>query len=433
MNRASSTVGIALSFSLTALLTFAAGVYATEEPATSSTAFEPLVLSGDATLITRLRGLSELQQRVVEGDKSALAGQLAMARAIAQEVEHKSVSLWEDQRNRRALVKYVLSGGDPAVLARLAASTKLPEPDARLINGAIAYSRGDKERASELLGSVNHRLLAPSLAGQVALIKAVINSQSSAKDALGLCREAILLSPGTHIEEAALRLMISIAISTGDATTVERAHSRHLLRFPNSLYAHDIDVRVSSIIAASTDAGAGKLHAMSELPELIPPARRQSFLAQLADSALRAGKAQIAIHAARLARLPPHSSSASNIESTAALLAIEGAALILTEERDDGLRRLDEAQDAGPTAETAALIAAAQGVAAMIDAPPASGKSATPVARAMTFGVVSDSPASVDLPDSNTSPQKMRHYEAVLSRGAAELASADQLIEQAAK
>jgi len=433
MNRASSTVGIALSFSLTALLTFAAGVYATEEPATSSMAFEPLVLSGDATLIARLRGLSELQQRVVEGDKSALADQLAIARAIAQELERKPLSSWEDRRNRQALVKYVLSGGDPTVLGRLAKSTKLPESDARLINGAIAYSRGDKERASELLGPVNHRLLAPSLAGHVALIKAVITSQSSARDALGLCREAILLSPGTHIEEAALRLMISIAISTGDASTVERAHNRHLLRFPNSLYAHDIDARVSGIVAASAGAGAGKLRAMDELPKLIPPPRRRAFLARLADSALRAGKARMAIHAARLARLPPHSSPASNTESTATLLAIEGAALILTEERDDGLRRLNEAQDAGPTAEAAALIAAAQGVAAMIDAPPAPGKPATPVVRAMTFGVVSGAPASVDPPDKETSSQKMRHYEAVLSRGAAELASADQLIEQAAK
>ena len=430
MNRVGSAIGIALSFSLTALLTFAAGVYATEEPAASAPEIKPVVLSGDTALISRLRGLSELQQRVVEGDKSALAGQLAMARAVAQELEHKPASSWHDRRNLRALVKYVLSGGDPTVLGRLAKTATLPEVDARLVKGAIAYSRGDKEQASTFLGSVSHRLLEPSLAGHVALVKAVISSQSSAREALGLCREAILLSPGTHIEEAALRLMISIAITTGDAATVERAHNRHLLRFPNSLYAHDIDARVSAVIAASPDARAGQRRSMDDLAKLIPPSRRRAFFAQLAEAALRAGKLQIAIHASRLAQLPPYSSPASNAESEATLLAIEGAALVLTKEREEGLRRLGEARKAGPTAEIAALAAAAQGVVAMIDAPPVLTKSAPPVARAMAFGLVS---TPVDPSDTETSPQRMPRYEAVLSRGAAKLASVDQLIEQAAK
>jgi chemotaxis protein MotC len=379
-----------------------------------------------------LRSLSELQQRVVEGDEAALAQQLSVARAIASDLARRPIQSWQSARDLRALIKYVLSGGDPTVLERLIASEALPEAERALARGSIAYARGDRRQAAAQLDSVNHKLLYPSLAGHVALVKASILSHSAAARAIEFCRDALLLSPGTHIEEAALRLMISLATETGNVAIVERSHRRHLLRFPKSLYARSIDARVAGIIAANANSSAVQTDTMEGIAALLPRPRRRAFFARLAEAGLRAGKLKTSIVAARLALLPPHSPHASDAEATAKILAIEGAALILTSERKEGLRRLDEASAAQPSAEAASLIATARGVATMIQAPIMRSTNETAASALTTRPVVASraTESSDKLEQPNPAPSR---YETLLSRGKAALAMVDQLIEPAAK
>lgn len=431
MKRFSGYITGGFSFSLIACLAFAAGVYATEEPAVSSPAssVRAYVPSGDLPLIARIRGLSELQQRVVNGDRSALSEQLAVARSIAQEFARRPASSERSPSELRSVIKYVLSGGDPTVLDRLISPASVPQAELSLARGVVAYSRGDRSQSANLLNSVDHHSLEPSLAGHVALVKAVIASHSSAEDARNLCREAMLLSPGTHIEEAALRLLISIAAASGDAAGAEKAHSSHLLRFPDSLYSSDIDARVAGILAANLDPDAAEIKVMADLPQIILPTRRRAFYARLAEAGLRSGKPVIAIRAARLALLPPTSPPASDTEMTASLLAIEGAALVLTTDRKAGLRKLAEAHVAGPNAEFADLIVAAEGLVSMIEAPPAQPAGKEHGAIVLSVPPTTDgASAKIGLRDS-----RMAQYDAVLGRGEAALAAADQLIEQAAK
>jgi len=425
-----------LAFTLTAFLAFAAGVYATEEPAKTSPvdAPKPIALPGDPALISKLRGLSELQQRVVDGDRSALTEQLAVARMIAKDVGRKPPSVWGSARDRRSLIKYTLSGGDPSVLGRLSDTSSLPEAERALARGVVAYSRGDRTQAANLLGSVNHRSLEPSLAGHVALVKAVLASQTAAGDALRLCHDAIFLSPGTHIEEAALRLWISIAIATGDAAAVQRAHSRHLTRFPNSLYAGEIDARVAGVIVSNPGGDAAQLSATEALSKLVPPPRRRAFFAQLAEAGLRAGQLKIAARAARLALLAQQASPALDAQAFSRLLAIEGAALVLGSNRKDGIRRLEEARAAASGGETADLIAAAQSLVGLIESPPArtvvaSSRATTAAeARPSVPAATAHAPTGV-----RTATSDKPHHEAVLSRGREILAAADELIELAKK
>jgi len=409
------------------LLSTGASASGTAEPR-QATKSKLASLQGDAHLIAQIRKLSELQQRVAEGDKASLSEQLALARDIAQMLRQKPASAWRSAREWRSIIKFVLSGGDPSALGQLVATGSLPESEATLARAVIAYSRGDKSGAEKLFDTVDHRAIGSSLAGHVALVKAVIASQSSASKALALCREAVLLSPGTHIEEAALRLLISIAITSGDARAVERAHVRHLLRFPHSLYARDIDARVARVLVASANPDASELNAMVKLPELIPPARRRAFFAQLAEAGIRGGKPAIALRAARIALLPPLTPPEVEAESPASLLAIEGAALVLTSDRSGGLRRLAEAHAAGPGAEISDLITEAQSLAGMIEAPPV-----PPLGNGRSVDGDKGRPALAASSSSQSmrSPADFSRYEAVVSRGNDALATADKLIQQA--
>lgn len=399
-------------------------------PTISKSPFEP---SRNPALIAKLRSFSELQQRVVNGDKAALAEQVTVARAIATDIAHESNSAWQSSSGLHSLIKYVLSGGDPTVLGRLITSTALPETERSLARGVLAYARGDRSGAAAQLDLVKQNLLGPSLGGHVALVKAVISSHSSTARALDLCQEAALLSPGTHIEEAAIRLSISLAIESGDIVTVERAHRQHLLRFPRSLYASDIDARVARVLVVGSDVSNRLAKKMEGIADLIPPQRRRAFFAQLAEAALRAGELKTAISTARLALLPPRSAPASDTESTATLLAIEGAALVLAADRKEGVRRLDEANAAGPGAEAAGLIAAARNLVTMIERSTRHARDSTMILADNVGGeekVLAIQPA---IPKTEHAATAKLHYQEVLSKGKSALATADQLLEQAVK
>lgn len=435
MKRVTRNIAGGLALSLTAHLGLTTNGHAAKEFAEIRTASNrnPAAVSDSPSFTSRLRSLSELQQRVVEGDKSALTEQLTLARAIAKDLERNPADQWRNLRDLRALTKYVLSGGDPTILSRLLNSPTFPEQELSLARGVVAYSHGDRGQAAKWLGQVEHRHLGPSLGGHVALVKAVITVHSSPADALKLCQEAILHSPGTHIEEAALRLSISIGISSGDMASVTRSHTRHLLRFPNSLYASDIDIQVARAVAENPGISAAQFDMADRLAVLIPPSRRRAFFAQLAEASLRAGQFTAAIQAARLALLPPTSPPASDAESTAALLAIQGAALILTADRKEGLSRLIEARGAEPSAATADLIATAESLIAMIKAPPVQ-SAATPDATITPSNEQVPPPPSIGTAKhTEASTRGQTQFEAVRTRAMEALASADQLIEQSKK
>lgn len=419
MTEAGRYISGGLAFSLIAFMSFAAGVYATEETNGSAAgrAADKLVLPGDPALIARVRGFSQLQQRVVDGDGSALGAQIDVARLIAKSLRQENVATWKTPRHLRALIKYVLSGGDPTVLRHLVDTAYLPDDKKVLAGGVVAYSRGQHSDAAALLNQVDHYSLPPSLAGHVALVKAVLASQTSNANALAFCQDAILLSPGTHIEEAALRLTISVAIKMGDAKTLRRAHIRHLLRFSNSLYASSIDGQVARIVVANPQADTSAQQ-METLSALVSPPRRQAYFGQLAEAALRGGKVESAVYAARLAR----SAMSASSPSASAYLAIEGAALVLTPDRKKGIQRLSEARASAPNGETADLIAAAQGLVNMIEAPAPSDTEALAALPPPARPTASPTPGG-----------KRRPLEAVFARGTTAFAAADQLIEQSRK
>jgi hypothetical protein len=242
-----------------------------------------------------------------------------------------------------------------------------------------------------------------------------------------------LLSPGTHIEEAAIRLSISLAIEAGKIATVVQAHRHHLIRFPRSLYASDIDARVARVLVAGSDESGYLARMMKDAANLVPPQRRRAFFAQLAEFGLRAGKLQTAISASRLALLPPYSPPASDAESAATLLAIEGAALILTADRKEGTLRLDEANAANPSAEAAGLIATARNLVMMIER---QARHAGDAAIAQPDNIRAEAKmfaAPATTPKVGPPVASKPHYEEVLSKGKAALATADQLIERAVK
>ena len=94
------------------------------------------------------------------------------------------VGVWDDVRNVRSAIFFVLSGGDPAVLKLVIGRERTPHIERRLLKGALAYGEGRLIDALALMQKMEARKLDPSLAGMVALIQGTLTAKKDGQNAL---------------------------------------------------------------------------------------------------------------------------------------------------------------------------------------------------------------------------------------------------------
>lgn len=184
-----------------------------------------------------VRTLQSLQNEAASGNRTAHAAQGKLLRDLEQAMMAQAPEIWDDPRNTRAAVQYVLSGGQPGVLAEL---LKRGEPvglPKGLGEGALAYVMGDNGQARALLMPLDPASLHDSLAGHLALVQATLILRDDQKRALRLLDQARLASPGSLVEEGALRRAVFIAAEINDLDRLEKATAQYMRRFDRSVYA----------------------------------------------------------------------------------------------------------------------------------------------------------------------------------------------------
>lgn len=184
-----------------------------------------------------VRTLQSLQNEAAAGNRAAHAAQSKLLRDLEQAMAAQPPAVWDDSRNTRAAVQYVLSGGQPGPLAEL---VKRGEPvglPKGLAEGALAYVMGDGGQAKALLMPLDPAGLHESLAGHLALVQATLILRDDQKRALQLLDQARLAAPGSLVEEGALRRAVFIAAEINDLDRLEKATAQYMRRFDRSVYA----------------------------------------------------------------------------------------------------------------------------------------------------------------------------------------------------
>ena len=319
-----------------------------------------------------LRSLQSLQDQVVRGNARAHAAQRELLAQIGEQFDSLSDEGWREPRNARAAIVFVLSGGNARVLQKLSRSEggkPLPE---KLVQGVQAFGEGRLDQAHDMLSGVDARTLDPGLAGHVAYVQGELASKKDTAKALAYFEDARLLSPGTIVEEAALRRQIGLLspVREIDRYTVLSAH--YLRRFSQSVYSAGFKQAFAGAMAQASAADSDRLTRIEALLGGVAQADRRDIYLDIAKEAV--GRANIdmarfaARHAARLAE-------DGNADRERALL-YEAAARIVTDEFDEGVGML-HALDAGKMPEAdLPLREAALSVAAQVRRPPAAAMSA---------------------------------------------------------
>lgn len=247
-----------------------------------------------------VRTLNALQDQTGVGNRTAHQAQRPLIQRIGEEFAKAPAVVWKDPKNGRALVSYVLSGGEVAVLKRLIDDkVEIGGVDLNLTAAAVAYAERRTDEARALLSKINVHDVEPSLAAHVALVQGIVYAPREPEEAIKSFEFARLLAPGSLVEQGALRRQTMLASKLGRWDQAEKLAAQYLRRFGNAVYAPTFYREIVEQLAGEADTrDEDQFARLVRLFDLIGTKdRRQSYLL-LAERAVLAGKVKMARFAA---------------------------------------------------------------------------------------------------------------------------------------
>lgn len=283
------------------------------------------------------RTLSVLQTRIVNGDQRAHASQRTLLDHIAGVIRAAPDSDWQDARNVRVVITFVLGGGDPRVVRPIVDKLVGQDATTKVAQAAVLYAEGKRREARSLFEKIDARTLESSLAGHIALIKGVLLDGVDRAASLAQLDDARLLSPGTIVEEAALRRAIPMVGRTGDFDKFAYLMSRYLRRFGASIYAAGLAPQVAKVVTAPGFMNTPERYAeLDRVIGLAEPKLAHEFYLMMAQTGVgEADTGLVRFAAERAAKL----SLGDSVDGDRAKL-YGAAMMVVSEEMDEGLERL---------------------------------------------------------------------------------------------
>jgi chemotaxis protein MotC len=268
--------------------------------------------------------LGAVQDRIIRGDRGALADQSRLLNDISRAVRDFDQDDWKDYANVRTSFLYVLSGGDAHVLKPLATAGTLNYGDQQLANGIMSFAEGQPKKARELFENIDPRSLDVSLVGPFALARASLYIEDDSTRAIALLDDARLACPHTAIEEAAARREIPLLVNTDNTDRAMMLTTSYVREFGRSIYAWKFYRQFSEAVAkrpemdsiATVDRIAGSINDSDLQPA-------SELFAYLAGEALLQGRLELAKAAAKKVLATENASPSSQIKARLYLAAAE--------------------------------------------------------------------------------------------------------------
>ncbi|KUM28833.1 chemotaxis protein MotC [Mesorhizobium loti] len=323
-----------------------------------------------------VRSLQLIQDRIAGGDHAALPMQAKLLEMTDARLRAADAEDFKDPKNFRALLVYGMSGGNP-VTVEAAASRATTDPQSLAIaKGIVAYLNGRPAAAIEILKPIDPMSVPADLGAFLALVKGSLLATDEPVTALTLLDEARLLSPGTLVEEAALRRSVGIAAAQGDAARFALASTQYVAGYLYSPYASQFaDSFVSGVIQLHMSISQDKL---ADITSMMDPEREKVIYLRIARRAAIDGLTDLSAFAS--ARAEQGRTGKGNQDDPRAVL-YSSLSTVTSATIDDVRTRLGKI-DRGKLSESdRALLDAAQAVAGEVVAPvPAATKDETEAA-----------------------------------------------------
>ncbi|WFP78451.1 chemotaxis protein MotC [Mesorhizobium sp. WSM4906] len=324
-----------------------------------------------------VRSLQLIQDRIAGGDHAAMPMQAKLLEMTDARLRAADAEDFKDPKNFRALLVYGMSGGNPVTVAAAASRATTDPQSLAVAKGIVAYLNGRPAAAIEILKPIDPMSVPPDLGAFLALVKGSLLATDEPAAALTLLDEARLLSPGTLVEEAALRRSVGLAVAQGDAARFALASTQYVAGYLYSPYASQFaDSFVSGVIQLHMSISQDKL---ADITSMMDPEREKVIYLRIARRAAIDGLSDLSAFAS--ARAEQGRSGKGNQDDPRAVL-YSSLSTVTSATIDDVRTRLGKI-DRGKLSESdRALLDAAQAVAGEVVAPvPAASKDETEAAE----------------------------------------------------
>jgi chemotaxis protein MotC len=251
----------------------------------------------DAEPYKLVRSLQRVQDEIADGDKSALGMQRELTKLIDKSFARLDRSEFADPKNARALISYAMLGGNPATLeAHLTDLGHKEDEFVRLAVAILIYQKGGARVAESRLKDADPLRAGGLFGASLALVRGLVTRDDD--KARADFDTARLLAPGTLIEEAALRRLMTIHRRRQDPVSFLRVSSRYARRFVASPYAMQFAQEfVAGVIALGEWMDMANVF---EVIEFMPEPYRSAVTVRLMRVATVAGKSELVKRVAEL-------------------------------------------------------------------------------------------------------------------------------------
>lgn len=261
-----------------------------------------------APLYTLVRSLQYVQDSVVAGDLSAMDMQRFVLEQVDRKLREAKPEDFDDPRNVDAALIYAMSGGNPKTLDLIVARDRYGYFDEEITGIMRAYLNGLVPATKKPMIEIVEEYLNTPLGPYIALIAA--NVKAAAKDikSIDLFNLARLSSPGSLIEEAALRRSILISINNdmvGQALKFAHIYAR---RFSKSPY----NVQFSQLIIEMIVQNLGAIDEVivDEIISFLPVDQQKRIYLRIARTGVVDGNSVMAKKALQKLHLFEHENAA---------------------------------------------------------------------------------------------------------------------------
>ena len=242
-----------------------------------------------------MHSLELLQDRIAGGDQAALPMQRKLLELVDARIRGMADVEFASGQNRRAVLIYAMSGGNPATVEVALTRIGRDDPDRKLGNAIMLYLQGQPQTARRAMERVDPMKYTPELGAYLALVKGSVLAGDDAQKALTALDQARLLAPGTLVEEAALRRTVAVAATAGDGKRFLRASEQYVRSYLRSPYASQFaDAFVAGVVTLDKKVG---LDAVGEIAGLMDPEREKVIYLRIARQAAIDGSSELSAYA----------------------------------------------------------------------------------------------------------------------------------------
>lgn len=271
----------------------------------------------------RIRSLQRLQAQMAQGSQEALKAQPDLVAELERAFAAAEPEVWKDRRNAAAALALLLSGAPPQALRKRYDAGAFGD-HADLVAPGLAFAEGRVGEARVLLEDLDERRVGATIAAQAAMALATLTTQIDPARAHTLFDRARLLSPGSLIEETALRRQIRLAEDRMEEPRFLALAHQYERRFGPSVYADSFHERLPAALARFALAGkSDTLDPFERLLAALPEDQRPGSTLAIARAALARGRFVLALSAARRTlELAPTQDPRARVAALYALVAV---------------------------------------------------------------------------------------------------------------